>query len=403
MRKTFVTRLVTLILLLVFLLSACQNVPSDPALVQQTMQAAIALTLTAAPSSTPLPTATSTPTPTVTPTQVIVSYGPTNFPENVNPLTGLEVDDPSILDRRPVLVKVANQIAARPHAGLSDADIVFDYYIGSGGDRFTALYYGNDSTKVGSVRSGRYVDVPLVQMYEGILGMVSAYEPVLDSILGTLGGRVINSEHCDDRYQAICRDGPATDETNVFSNTAEMSKLYESRDPEGNSRPVLDGMAFATIPPSGGVIANQFTVHYGKNYNQQWIYDPATGKYLRWIDQVDYRGDATMIPLIDRNTGQQLSFSNVVVIFAELDVLNSDDSIHQYKFSSRGGRALVCRDGKVYEVTYNSAWNQPFSFYDSEGNPFPLQPGNTWMHLVGLGSKVEESPAGTWLVSLRMP
>lgn len=403
MRKTMFSKMVIFILLLIFALSACQNVPSDPALVQQTMQAAVAQTLTAAPSSTPLPTATSTATPTITPTPVIVSYGPTNFPENVNPLTGLEVEDPSILDRRPVLVKVANQIAARPHAGLSDADIVFDYYIGSGGDRFTALFYGNDSTKVGSVRSGRYVDVPLVQMYEGILGMVSAYEPVLDKILSTLGGRVINTEHCDDTYQAICRDGPATDETNVFSNTAEMTKLYESRDPEGNSRPVLDGMAFATIPPDGGVAATQFTVHYGKNYNQQWNYDPATGKYLRWIDQVDYQGYSTMIPLVDRNTGEQLAFSNVVVIFAELDVLNSDDSIHQYKFSSRGGRALVCRDGKVYEVTYNSAWNQPFSFYDADGNPFPLQPGNTWMHLVGLGSKVEESPAGTWLVSLRMP
>lgn len=397
-------RVLTIMLVLAFTLASCQNAAFDPQAAEGKMLTSVAKTLTAAPTLTPVPTSTSTPTPTITPTAVPVLYGPTDFPDNINPLTGLEVEDPSILDRRPVLIKVANQLAARPHAGLSNADIVFDYYIGSGGDRFTALFYGKDDNKVGSVRSGRYVDVPLTQMYNGVLGMVSAWKPVLDEILGTLGGRVINSEHCDNGYDAICRQGPATDETSVFANSEQISELYDSRDPENNVRQTLDGMAFGTIPPSGGVPAEQFTMHYGKNYNQQWNYDEASKKYLRWIDDVDYNGNSKMIPLVDRNTGEQLAFSNVVVIFAELQVLNGTaDSIHRYRFASKNGRALVFRDGMMYEVVYKSAWNEPFSFYDEDGNPFRLQPGNTWMHLTGLGSKLEEQPAGTWMVSLRMP
>jgi len=106
---------------------------------------------------------TSTPLPTATPTQVIVRYGPDNFPANVNPLTGLEVADASILERRPIMIKVSNfPREGRPHAGLSAADIVFDYYTGEGANRFLALFYGTDSEQIGPIRSGRLIDRYLV-------------------------------------------------------------------------------------------------------------------------------------------------------------------------------------------------------------------------------------------------
>ena len=101
-----------------------------------------------------------------------------DFPADVNPLTGLKVADPSLLERRPVTVKVSNfPREGRPHAGLSSADIVFDYYTGTGGDRFLAIFYGQDAEKVGPIRSGRFIDVQLVPMYQGILAMVSACTP----------------------------------------------------------------------------------------------------------------------------------------------------------------------------------------------------------------------------------
>ena len=401
MNKRIVQKAFLLVLVLTLVLSACQMAAApDPALIEGTLQAAVQSTLTAAPTSTPLPSATATATLTVTPTPVIVRYGPGDFPENVNPLTGLEVDDPSILDRRPVMVKVANQASARPHAGLSNADIVFDYYIGSGLDRYLALYYSKDDTHVGTVRSGRYVDVPLVQMYNGILGMMSAYKPELDEILVSLGGRVINTEHCDERSTAICNDGPKT-EISAFANTAEMSELYSSRNAADNVRQNLDGMAFGTLPPEGGETALQVTMHWGKNVNQEWRYDEATHKYLRWIDQVDSAGYDTMIPLVDRNTGEQISASNVIFVFADLTTLNgATDSIHRYAFDGRDGRALICRDGKIYDVFYDYTWNMPLSFHDAEGNPFELQPGNTWIHLANTYSQVREDPADIWTVNL---
>ena len=403
MSKYLSRNLITILLLLTIGLSACQTATLDPIIAEQTMKAGVALTLTAAPTSTPLPTATSTSTPTVTPTPVAVVYGPTNFPENVDPLTGVEVEDPAILDRRPVMMKVANQAAGRPHAGLTNADIVFDYYIGNGLDRFVALYYGKNDSKVGTMRSGRLVDIPLTQMYQGIIGIISAWEPELNKILGTLGGRVVNTEHCNDQFKPICDDGSNT-ETSVFGNTEQMTEYYASKDYATNDKPNLDGMAFATIPPAGGVPATQFTMHFGKNINHQWIYDPATKKYMHWIDEVDSSGNSKMIPLIDRNTGEQLATSNVITILAKLNVLNGDtDTIHEYEIVSTKGRALICRDGMLYDVTYKTGWDTPIQFFDADGNPFQLQPGNTWIHLTGAYSKVDEEPAGTWMVRLGIP
>ena len=65
-------------------------------------------------------------------------YGLYGFPPDINPLTGEKVDDPAILERRPILSKISNFPAGtgRPHAGLSYADVVFEYYIGEYMNRF---------------------------------------------------------------------------------------------------------------------------------------------------------------------------------------------------------------------------------------------------------------------------
>ncbi len=51
-------------------------------------------------------------------------------PAAYNPLTGLVPADPSLLDRRPLVIKISNYPRAiRPQYGLNEADIVFEYYI----------------------------------------------------------------------------------------------------------------------------------------------------------------------------------------------------------------------------------------------------------------------------------
>ncbi len=126
-----------------------------------------------------------TPEPTIKPTTLplIPVYGPDEYPAGMNPLTGLEIEDPSLLDRCPMVIKVSNYPrSGRPHAGLSQADLVFDYYIGEGMNRFAAIYYGQDAPQVGPIRSARLVDAQLANMYQGILAFKGAWYKVNEYI-----------------------------------------------------------------------------------------------------------------------------------------------------------------------------------------------------------------------------
>ncbi len=103
---------------LLFLLTGC-----DPA--TTTVPETSVPTISVAP--------TFTPTPTIVPLPTIPIYGPEDYPAGTDPLTGLMVDDPALLARCPMVIKVSNYPrSGRPHAGLSQADLVFDYYIGEG-------------------------------------------------------------------------------------------------------------------------------------------------------------------------------------------------------------------------------------------------------------------------------
>ena len=117
-------------------------------------------------SETPLAVSTNTPlsssvtvtpleTPTPQPRSVSMALGPEaeDFPAGINPLTGLTVSDPSLLDLPAVLVSISNMpVTARPQAGPGFAPWVFEFYIGEGATRFMNVFYGEYPRLVPNVR-----------------------------------------------------------------------------------------------------------------------------------------------------------------------------------------------------------------------------------------------------------
>ncbi len=206
-------------------------------------------TATATPiPPTPTPQATATATLVPTPLYPPEGLGPSNFPAGVNPLTGQKVSDPALLERRPLLVKVSNlPRTIRPQWGLSLADIVFEYYTEEGGTRFAALFYGNDASIVGPIRSARFIDAHLIRGYKAAFAFGSAYSRVLS--------RLYSAEFAD----RLVVEGPSSPLTrhdpngmnDLVVNTAELSAFITARGVE-NGRQNLDGMFFKLEAPAGG-------------------------------------------------------------------------------------------------------------------------------------------------------
>jgi hypothetical protein len=96
---------------------------------------------------TPTYTPTSTSSPTPQPVSGTGDYGPQigDFPPGINPLTGLPVSDPSMLDLPAVLISVPLfPVSSRPQAGISFASWVFEIYIGEGMTRLLVTFYGEE-------------------------------------------------------------------------------------------------------------------------------------------------------------------------------------------------------------------------------------------------------------------
>jgi len=428
-------RRLTLGMIILLFLAACGGksktaVPTDTSI--PTPEATSPLEATLNPiATTPAATATETPlpaTPTVTPLggknslqgatsavtatikPVSSTLGPENFPADVNPLTGLVVANPKLLERRPIAVKVniVPRTGTRPPWGLSFADIVYDYYHNDGYSRFHAIFYGQDAELVGPIRSGRLLDSDLIRMYQSIFAYGSA-----DS---RINQRFFNAEYSDrlilegatmkcppTTATPLCRFDPSGYD-HLLGSTAALSQAATDRK-VANGKQNLDGMFFSTGRPSNGTDGSQLFVRYsGDNYTR-WDYDAATGKYLRFQDDVYDQGQGeSYAPLLDRLNDQQISAANVVVILVPHTYFTQPPGEIVEILLSGSGKAYAFRDGQMYEVTWNRPGNNSVLYLTfADGTRYPFKPGNTWVQVVTNTSPVTPKDDGVWRFDFRFP
>jgi hypothetical protein len=348
------------------------------------------------PTSVPVadtPTSSPEPSPTLPPE----NFGPSDFPLDVNPLTGLHVADPSLLDRRPMLIKVSNLPRTnRPQWGLSLADLVFEYYTEEGTTRFAALFYGNDADMVGPIRSARFIDVHLVRGYDAVFAFGLAYQKVLDRLYSSgFSDRLVG----EGSSTPLFRYDPSV-MNHLMANTAELSAYITAKGVE-NGRQNLDGMSFQVEPLQDGQAAGEFFVRYSGAIYNRWNYDASTGKYLRFADAVDDHLSGLgeeYLQSTDRLTDEALAFDNVVVVYVQHDYYANE--VWDIQLIGNG-LAYAFRDGQVYEVQWQRLLpDSVISLAALDGSPFPFKPGTTWFEVIGKGSSLEQTPQGMRFVHL---
>lgn len=344
------------------------------------------------PTATPAPLvstpqtdapAAATPTTVAEPTQTIPGLiGPDNFSPDVNPLTGLQVDEPSRLDRRPIAVKISNYPAVvRPQAGLNNADLIFEHYAEGGVTRLTAVYYGNDGEQVGSIRSGRLIDLEIPKMYDAAFAYSGASGPVRLMMRDSpFFDRIISPDFGHGGFYRVEDPDKAVEHT-LFTDTRTLRAILEERGQ--NTRPQFQtNMAFLTDPLPGGTPASSLEVRY-VGINAFWLYDPITMGYMRSTDGAAH---------VDANTGQQLNFKNVIVLAAHHeDTGILEDMVGGGHYSTQiqiwgEGPVSIFRDGQRFDGRWRREnTDDMLTFYDVDGNILPLAPGKSFFQLVPLG------------------
>lgn len=338
-----------------------------------------------APAAPPAPTATPEPTP---------------VPLNPNPLTGLEKDSDFHNGRSPVAVmvnniKMSSGNDAFPQWGIGSADIIYEMVTEGGITRMMAVFSDYDKMpKVGPVRSARDQHVQLMlpmgalYVHEGasifaarMLRMRTypsgqqAYELeedgtydwgardlYLNNPLG-IGSGVVkwDQERRAYRSQEMCA---------YTSGEQVAAAVAAGADDSGEPDPIFNFVRYdepSRVLEDGD--ANSMYFQYSSSYYAGFEYDPSSFKYLK----TNTKGE----PHIDGDTGEQLAFENVLILFAEVQPyvnLGYDAKQLVHVEYSWGGVGYYFSEGRFERIRWLKGLpREPLRIVDGDGNEIDVE------------------------------
>jgi hypothetical protein len=161
---------------------------------------------------------------------------------------------------------------------------------------------------------------------------------------------------------------------------------------------------FTEEAPDGGAPASQLDVYVALLNQSGWTYDPAVGAWQRFVDDAKKETAGQLRAEIDRLTGRQLKFENIIVIYADHDVVTPTNLDIHLELGG-GGFAALFRDGRKYDIRWSmktgdyeqtSGRRVPIHFVNADGSPTALKPGHTWIFVATPYSILADEGNGVW-------
>jgi len=236
-----------------------------------------------------------------------------DMPELINPLTGLGANY-DVASSRPLGVMLNNIWDALPQVGIGGADIIFECLAEGGITRLFALFSEyHDLGVIGSIRSSRPYYLDFAQMFDAIYchagGSEDAYSDIayrgINNIDGVRGDPLGVYYRDQTRMQTMAIEHTLMTTGDGIVRTIEYCGFRtDLRD--GFDYP-FSFAAWGTTEKPGGEECLKIHLPISTYQTVDYEYDSENSVYLRY----QYNGS----PHIDGATGEQLSFTNVIVIF----------------------------------------------------------------------------------------
>ena len=311
----------------------------------------------------------------------------------VSPISGLSCSD---WNRRPFAVMQPADVPARPAAGFSDADMVFEMpVITASITRLMAVYVCGNPDDVGSMRSARHDYVALAKGLDAIFVHWGGSHYAIDK----LNENVIDDMNCNDdggkSASQYCYRKEATGTMRgVDTGYAKFAKLVEGAKAFGYSLenkfvgyPHQDETS-ADSRPAGG----HLRVAFAGPYEVEYDYDRASNSYLRtWGGVAD----------TDRNNGKRIAPKNVVVMMASSSQIVEGEQYNNVQIGdpwyddTDSGDAYFYMNGQEVQGTWKkdkSRLDSKLFFYDGNGQEVKFVPGQIWVEVLEPGQNRRWTP-----------
>ena len=286
--------------------------------------------------------------------------------ENISPLSGLACDN---YKQRPLAVVLANDPAARPLFGLSQADLVIEMPVITGSiTRMIAFFVCNQPEEIGSLRSARHDFISLAQGMDAILVHWGGSHFALDKLnIGIMD----NIDALKNPYNAFYREDSKPQPHNGFTS---FDRLFNSaQNLNYRLTNMFEGYSF--IKDNKQQTENKvLKINYSRPYYVSYQYDSETNSYLRYRDNLRE---------IDAENDQQIKAKNIVVmrVFSkQIEGLDYNDLDLE-----GSGICQVYQNGIVIDCTWQKSEIKPYSklkFLDENDKEIPFVQGQTWIEIV---------------------
>lgn len=288
------------------------------------------------------------------------------------PLRGTSAPNADATRVRPLVIKIANDPAARPQAGIAQADVVLEIVVEGGITRFALVFQSQEPDRVGPVRSARQSDLNYLPMLKAIVAHVGASQEVTklvrDAAKSGAFVDVDEFEHAGAFERITQRQAP-------YNAYTSATKIRDAAGAAGKETVTVPGLPFGAL--GAGTEVASLSIPYEGAQRVQYEYDGTSTSYRR------SQGGQ---PTVDENGKKDVRPDNVIVIKTDIkEIAGTADSAGAPSLDYRAtgsGPVVVLREGKRFDGTWSRQGDDMYSFRDASGAAIQLRPGLTWIHIV---------------------
>ncbi len=297
------------------------------------------------------------------------------FTDGLWPLTGVPQPDGADSLRAALAVKIDNVDAARPQAGINEADVIYEERVEGGLSRLLAIYQSQDATSVGPIRSARSTDVPILLSLQDPLFAWSGANAAFAKLIQGADVKDVGYSAAPLGTYEVAEDRSAP--SNLFSST---SQLWAATDePNGPPRSIFRYLANTDVLPDDTRDVSTVSVTFGAT-DVQFDWDESLGGWVR---------SQNGTPYVDAD-GDVVAPENLVVQFVEYRPTDQVDSngvaVPEAVLEARFEPVWYLIDGQLVTGSWQKFSAQtPFQYTFYNGRYAQLSPGRTWVLLVEEG------------------
>ncbi|MBI4709307.1 MAG: DUF3048 domain-containing protein [Candidatus Portnoybacteria bacterium] len=284
-----------------------------------------------------------------------------------SPISGLACEN---ANRRPLAIMLSSDAEARPLAGISQADLVFEMPVVEGGiTRLMAVFVCNSPEKIGSVRSARHDFIPLALGLDAIYAHWGGSHFALEKLKT---GIMDNIDALPNPYNAFYRQSGIAAPHNGFTSAKRLldtaGKLGYQLTSELVGYQHLLKSEIASQEKEKKILKIKYPGAFGVSYQ----YDPETNSYFRFRNNLKE---------IDKNNNSQVEAKNIVIMRAQSRQL--EDQYNDVQIEGNGDAEFYL-NGQVIKGRWekdSKSQKSKLFFYDEQDQEIKFVPGQIWVQI----------------------